>query len=129
MTTEITMLLIVLGLLFVLTFIQGIYTAKTYGFKKAGGTRENIPFPQPGFGGTIYRAIANLKEGLFYFVPLVLLTSILDVSNSYTIWGTQLYVIARLLHVPLYLVGSPVRGAAFGLAVLACGLLTYGLFQ
>ena len=127
MTTEITMLLIVLGLLFLLTFVQGAYTAKTYGIKKAGGTREDIPFPQPGFGGTLYRVIANLKEGLFYFVPLVLLTAILDVSNSYTVWGAQLYVIARVLHVPLYLAGSILRGAAFGLAVLGCGLLGYGL--
>ncbi|MGB1077529.1 MAG: MAPEG family protein, partial [Bdellovibrionales bacterium] len=108
--------------------VQGTYTAKTYGFKKAGGTREDIPFPQPGFGGTLYRAIANLKEGLFYFVPLVLLTAILDISNDYTVWGAQIYVIARFLHVPCYLMGAPLRGVTFGFATLGCVLLAYGLF-
>jgi uncharacterized MAPEG superfamily protein len=87
MTQEITMLLAVLLFLFVLTAIQVMLTMKQYGNIKALSGRDDIPHLQPGLGGRLHRAIANLKEGLHIFIPLVLLTAILGVSNGYTVLG------------------------------------------
>jgi uncharacterized MAPEG superfamily protein len=80
-------------------------TMKQYGNLNALAGRDDIPHQQPGLGGRLHRAIANLKEGLHIFTPLVLLTAILGVSNEYTVLGAQIYLVARILHTPLYLSG------------------------
>jgi uncharacterized MAPEG superfamily protein len=130
MTQEITMLLAVLGLLFVLTAIQVLITMKQYGNISALSGRDDIPHLQPGLGGRLHRAIANLKEGLHIFTPLVLLTAILGVSNSHTVLGAQIYLVARVLHAPLYLSGIVgLRTAAFAFGVLGLSLLAWGLFS
>jgi uncharacterized MAPEG superfamily protein len=128
MTQEITMLLAVLGLLFVLTAIQVLMTMKQYGNISALSGRDDIPHQQPGLGGRLHRAIANLKEGLHIFTPLVLLTAVLGVSNNYTVLGAQIYLVARVLHAPLYLTGIVgLRTAAFAFGVLGLSLLAWGL--
>lgn len=130
MTPEITMLLAVLGLLFVLTAIQVLMTMKQYGNISALSGRDDIPHLQPGLGGRMHRAIANLKESLHIFTPLVLLTAILGVSNGYTVLGAQIYLVARVLHAPLYLSGiAGLRTGAFAIGVIGLSLLAWGLFS
>jgi uncharacterized MAPEG superfamily protein len=129
MTQEITMLLAVLLFLFVLTAIQVLITMNQYGNISALSGRDDIPHLQPGLGGRLHRAIANLKEGLHIFTPLVLLTAILGISNEFTVLGAQLYLAARVLHAPLYLSGIVgLRTAAFAIGVLGLFLLAWGLF-
>ena len=130
MTQEITMLLAVLLFLFVLTNIQVMITMKQYGILSALSGRDNIPHLQPGLGGRLHRAIANLKEGLHMFTPLVLLTAILGISNDHTVLGAQIYLAARILHAPLYLSGiAGLRTAAYAFGVLGLALLAWGLFS
>lgn len=129
MTQEIMMLFAVLGLLFLLTCIQVVITMKNYGSVSALGGRDDIPYLQPGIGGRLHRAINNLKEGLHFFTPLVLLTAILRISNDNTILGAQFYFIARVLHAPLYLSGIvTLRTGAYSFGVLGLALLVWGLF-
>ncbi len=130
MTQEIIMLLAVLLFLFVLTAIQVMITMKQYGNISALSGRDDIPHLQPGLGGRLHRAIANLKEGLHIFTPLVLLTAILGVSNGYTVLGAQIYLVARILHAPLYLSGiAGLRTLAFAIGVLGLCLLAWGLLS
>ncbi len=130
MTQEITMLLAVLLFLFVLTAIQVMMTMKQYGNLSALAGRDDIPHLQPGLGGRLHRAIVSLKEGLHIFAPLVLLTAILGVSNDHTVLGAQIYLVARLLHAPLYLSGIPgLRTIAFAIGVLGLSLLAWGLLS
>jgi uncharacterized MAPEG superfamily protein len=129
MTQEITILLAVLLLLYSLTAIQVILKMKSNGTVTALGPRDNIPFPPPGLEGRIYRAIDNLKESLHFFVPLILLTAILGISNQYTLLGAQIYLAGRVLHVPLYLWGIPgLRTAAYGLATVGLFMIIWGIF-
>lgn len=124
------MLSAVLVLLFVLTAIQVLITMKKYGNINALSGRDDIPHLQPGLGGRLHRAIANLKEGLHIFTPLVLLTAILGISNEYTVLGAQIYLGARILHAPLYLSGiTGLRTLAFAIGVLGLSLLAWGLFS
>ena len=128
MSQEITMLLAVLLLLFVLTAIQVLITMKQYGNINALSGRDDIPYVQPGLGGRLHKAIANLKESLHIFTPLVLLTAILGISNGYTVLGAQIYLVARVLHAPLYLSGIVgLRTLAFAIGVFGLSLLSWGL--
>jgi uncharacterized MAPEG superfamily protein len=130
MTQEITILLFVLLLLFALTAIQVLLKMNSSGAVMALGPRDSIPFPPPGIEGRIYRIIENLKESLHFFIPLILLTAILEISNETTVLGAQLYLVGRVLHVPLYLWGIPgLRTAAFGLGTVAMFMIAWGLLK
>jgi uncharacterized MAPEG superfamily protein len=129
MTQEIGILLAILLFLFTLTGIQVLLTIKNNGSVTALGPRDGIPFPPPGMQGRLYRAISNLKEGLQFFIPLVLLTAILGISNESTVLGAQLFLAGRILHTPLYLSGIVgLRTAAFGLATIGLFMIAWGLF-
>ncbi|OUS31092.1 hypothetical protein A9Q99_04580 [Gammaproteobacteria bacterium 45_16_T64] len=79
--------------------------------------------------GRLQRAIDNLKESLHFFVPLILLTAILNISNDSTVLGAQIYLFARILHTPLYLSGIAVpRTIAYSIGVIGMVLISYGLF-
>ncbi|MFT5098541.1 MAG: putative MAPEG superfamily protein [Flavobacterium sp.] len=129
MTQEIIILLAVLLLLFMLTSVQVLLMMKNNGTVTALGPRDHIPFPPPGVEGRLYRSIANLKEGLHFFIPLILLTAILGISNEATVLGAQLFLVGRILHTPLYLSGIvSLRTAAFGLATVGLFMIVWGLF-
>ncbi len=130
MSVEITSLLLMLLLLVILMVIQGAVTIRNYGLTTGAGPRDDVPFPQPGLGGRVFRTIQNHKEGLLLFIPLVLLTAILEISNDCTVWGAQLFAGARFAYVPCYLLGIPwVRTGVFAAGMTGLVLLVYGLFQ
>lgn len=129
MTQEVLILLAVLLYLFILTNIQVIITMKNYGTNTALGGRDEIPYLQPGVGGRLHRAIANLKEGLHIFTPLILLCTMLGISNDSTVLGAQIYLVARILHTPFYLSGIvTLRTGAYALGVVGLVKLVTGLF-
>ncbi len=128
MTQEILILLAVLLLLFTLTSIQVVITMMNYGTVNSLGGRDEIPYLQPGLGGRLHRAIANLKEGLHLFTPIILLTAILGVSNDQTLLGAKLFLIARVLHAPLYISGIvSLRTLAYFLSIIGIVLIVSGL--
>jgi uncharacterized MAPEG superfamily protein len=130
MTQEITILLAVLLLFLALTAVQVLLKMKSNGPVSALGPRDSIPFPPPGLEGRIYRAIDNLKESLHFFVPLILLTAILGISNEYTLLGAQIYLVGRILHAPLYLWGiAGLRTAAYCLGTVGMFMIAWGLFK
>lgn len=129
MPVEIIILLFVLLWLCAQTFVEGVMIAKSYGIKTASEGRDDIPLVRPGMPGRLYRAIQNYKESLFYFIPLVLLTAIFEVSNAHTIFGAQIFLAARIVYVPLYIFSVPyLRGAAFTAGLIGCINVAYGLF-
>ena len=130
MSIELTILLVMLVYLFVQTFIESLMTNLNYGVKQASSGRDDIPLIQPGMRGRLYRAIQNYKENLFYFIPLVLLTAILDASNAQTVLGAKMFLISRLLYTPIYVLGvSYIRGPVFLIGLVGNILMAYGLFQ
>ncbi|MFQ6552680.1 MAPEG family protein [Aestuariibius insulae] len=130
MTAELTMMLAALFLLAVLTnVVQMSALVAGHGVGGMLRSRADIPVPKPGFAGRTDRAIDNLKENLFFFLPLCLLTAILGISNGWTAGGAQLFVAARVAHAVLYLIGVPgLRSAAFGVGTAGLVLMVIGLF-
>jgi uncharacterized MAPEG superfamily protein len=129
MTQEIIILLAVLLWLFTLTGVQVLLVMKKNGTVTALGPRDHIPFPPPGVEGRLYRSISNLKEGLHFFTPLILLAAILGISNQATVLGAQLFLAGRILHTPLYLSGIvSLRTAAFGIGTVGLFMIAWGLF-
>jgi len=54
-------------------------------------------------GARAERALANMKEAMIFFIPL----SLLGLSVEGAVLGAQIFVIARLVYVPIYILGVP----------------------
>ena len=126
MTTELWMLTASVGVLLGIILAQSFVTATSFGLRKVVGTREDIPFPQPGVGGRIYRALVNHMEAMLMFAPLVLIAHVQGVSTPLTEFGAQLFVGARALHAVVYLLGVPViRSLVFGAGLAGIGMIAF----
>ncbi len=128
MPVEVQMLFWVLLLLFALLLSQVLTIISTYGLFAGVGNREDFPAVKPGFGGRLDRSVQNLKENLLFFIPLVLLTVILNVSNPMTVLGAQLFAGGRVAHALIYMIGIPwLRTLAFMVAVAGIFIMAFGL--
>jgi uncharacterized MAPEG superfamily protein len=72
---------------------------------QALGPRDNPP-PQSPLGARAERALANLQEALPVFLTLALLNLVVGTAALATL-GATVFLIARVLYVPAYLMGIP----------------------
>lgn len=76
------------------------------------------------------RAHLNAIENLAVFAPLVLVGAIIEVSTKVTVLSAKIYVVARLAHYVIYVVGIPVvRTLAFLAGVCATLAIAIALLQ
>lgn len=53
------------------------------------------------------RAQKNMEESLFFFLPLALLAIITQKADGMAMTGALIYVIARAIYLPSYIIGVP----------------------
>jgi uncharacterized MAPEG superfamily protein len=94
-------------LLFILVLIQGAAAARAQGFMVMVGSRDDLPPPKR-FQARTKRLVDNHREGLILFAPLILAAAVLNISNSWTVLGAQIFFYSRLAHSIIYLAGWPV---------------------
>ncbi len=129
MTTE----LILLGWTLVLALFQIMLTAgfrsRETGLDYNMGARDTPAPPMGKITARLQRAQANLFETLPLFAAAVLAVHVGDKTGDLTLWGSLLYLGARVLYVPLYAAGVPlVRSLAWlasiaGLVMILAALL------
>jgi uncharacterized MAPEG superfamily protein len=129
MTTE----LILLGWTLVLALFQIMLTAgfrsRETGLHYNMGARDTPAPPMGRITARLQRAQANLFETLPLFAAAVLATHMSGQTGELTLWGSMLYLGARVLYVPLYAAGVPlVRSLAWvasivGLVMVLAALL------
>jgi uncharacterized MAPEG superfamily protein len=73
---------------------------------QALGPRDNVP-PQSPLGARSERALGNLQEALPVFLALALLNLIVGTAADLATLGATVFLVARVLYVPAYLVGIP----------------------
>ena len=118
MTTE----LMLLGWTVVLALAQILLTAglrtQETGLAYNMGPRDT-PAPPPGkLTARMQRAQANLFETLPLFAAAVLVAHAGGREGQLTLLGSQLYLAARVVYVPLYAAGIPVaRSLAWGVSL------------
>ncbi len=113
MTIELQMLVLVSLLSVALAFPPLIALVLHRGLRYAAGNRDER-LSLPPWGARAERAQWNLIANLPAFAVLVLVATVLGVSNEATAWGAQLFFWARLAHAVIYIAGVPyVRAVAF----------------
>ncbi len=129
MSAEMTSLLGFLAMFAALLLAQPLVLAKARGIQYVISNRDDPPDAAHPSVGRLARAVNNSIEAAVLFVPLVLATEILGVSNTLTQYGAIVFVVARLAYVVLYTLGivgfrSLVWNAGLAtLVAMAAGLL------
>lgn len=128
LSTELTML----ALAVVLGLFQLMIAARA-GNSQRGlawnvGARDQPPPAVGKVAGRLERASRNFMETFPFFAVTVILCALAGRHNWATIWGSQLYLAARILYVPLYGFGVPgLRTLVWLVATLSIILLLVAL--
>ncbi len=121
MSVEMTLLVWAVALTFVQVVISAAGANLQVGLPALAGNRESVP-PLEGWAGRAQRAHRNMLENLVLFVALVLVAQIAGKTNAVTALGAEVFFWARVVYVPVYLIGIAwVRTAVWGVSVV--GLL------
>lgn len=107
MTTELRVLgySIFLGLAYV--FVAALLSTHQRGLGWNAGNRDGEPRPLSGVAARAARANANFLETFPFFAAAVLAVVLVRQQTPHTALGAQLYFWARLLYLPVYLIGVP----------------------
>lgn len=108
MTIELTLLAWTLVLALVQIGLAGTLRTQETGTAYNVGPRDEPGPPKRPVTGRMQRAQANLFETLPLFIAAVLIAHVADRDGALTLWGCWLYLIARIVYVPLYAFGIPV---------------------
>lgn len=130
MTPEMISLLVFLATFAALLLAQPLVLARAKGVAYVTGNRADPAEADVPVSGRLTRTVRNSMEAAILFVPLVLATEVLGISNTLTQWGAIVFVAARVVYSLLYPLGivglrSLVWNAGFAaLAAMALGLLS-----
>jgi uncharacterized MAPEG superfamily protein len=128
MSIEILSAAAIAGVLLLLTLIQGTRNVLVLGLPTAAGNQHDIA-PWTGANDRLNRAIRNLIEAVAIFVPLAVAVEVMGLTNSTTALGAEIFLISRVIHAAVYVLGVPwVRttawtGGVIGILMVASPLL------
>ena len=112
----------ILGWTLVLAVVQFLLAAaartQETGLTYNAGPRDE-PGPPPGIlTGRLRRAQANLYETLPLFAAAILIAHVGGREGVLTLWGAWLYLLARIVYLPVYALGIPmVRSIVWGVSL------------
>ena len=96
------------GLLVIVTILLNVLTAmKQVGLMTLGGARDDMA-PLTGIAARVSRTLDNSVVAMALFAPAVLILAAKDGFTSSTLLAAQIFIIARVLFVPIYIFAIPV---------------------
>ncbi|TAN04597.1 MAG: hypothetical protein EPN36_08235 [Rhodanobacteraceae bacterium] len=96
---------IVLGLVYVLA--AAALGTWQRGLKWNVGNRDGDPKPLAGMAARAARANRNFLETFAFFAAATLAVLLAHKSNTWSVMGAQIYFWARVIYLPVYIVGIP----------------------
>lgn len=126
MTFELTMLAAGCALGLIHIVLASHAASLQRGYRWTAGARDAPPPQLTGVAGRLARASANFAETFPFFVAAVLLAHVAGAHDWRTIWGSGLYVAARLAYLPFYAAGVfLVRSLVWNVAIAGIVLLIW----
>lgn len=126
MTTELTLLAWTLVLALVqIMLVANLRTAETGIQYNASARDGEAPPPRP-VTARLQRAQANLFETLPLFAGAVLIAHVSGSEGDLTLWGCWMYLVARIVYIPLYAAGIPYVRSLVWLVSLAGLVMVLG---
>jgi uncharacterized MAPEG superfamily protein len=109
-------------------------SAASFAFKAQVGNAYTVgprdeDIQPTGIAGRLHRAQRNFAETFALFAALVLVAHVSGRTGAMSHWGAALYLVGRVLFLPLYALGVPwLRTFAWNLATLGLVLVGVQLF-
>ena len=109
-------------------------SAASFTFKAQTGNKYGVgprdeDLKPTGMAGRMYRAQWNFMETYAFFLVFVMLVFVTDSAGQLSYWGAWMYLIGRLLFLPLYAIGIPwLRTISWQIATLGLVLVGAQLF-
>ena len=95
----------------------------------AMGNREALP-DNSGFAARTERAAKNMLENMVLFTALALVASVGGVADAHVELGARLFFWARLVYIPIYMIGIPVaRTAVWAISIIGMGMIFAAIVQ
>jgi uncharacterized MAPEG superfamily protein len=111
-------------LLFVHIFTAAGFVAQLRGFAYNAGPRDDGQPPLGKYPGRAVRAADNFKETYPAFIALALALLVASKTGGAGTLGAELWFAARVVYLPLYLLGVPwLRSVAFGVSLAGLVLM------
>jgi uncharacterized MAPEG superfamily protein len=107
MTTELHILAWALVLALIQVLLPSVIRSRETGLGHNGGPRDDPGPPVGKLTGRLMRAQSNLFETLPVFAVTILIAHLAGREGTLTLWGAWLYIIARVVYLPLYAAGVP----------------------
>lgn len=124
MTPELTVLAWTLVLAIAQIALPAAFRTRETGVAYNAGPRDTEGPPVGIMTGRLLRAQKNLFETLPLFIAAVLILHVAGIHTQVTSWATLVYLMARVVYVPLYAFGIPyARSAVWMISMLALVLL------
>jgi uncharacterized MAPEG superfamily protein len=102
---------------------------KPSGLMAAMGNREKDA-PCDGFPARTERAARNMLENMVLFSALALVASVGGVADPHVELGARIFYWARLVYIPIYMIGIPVaRTAVWAISVIGMGMIFVAIVQ
>ena len=100
------------------------------GYRWTASARDEPVPALTGTAGRLERALNNYLETFPLFAALVLAAKVAGVHDALTVWGSFLFLGARVVYLPLYVLGVPlVRSLVWNVAALGMLLLVIALLR
>jgi uncharacterized MAPEG superfamily protein len=107
MTIELTLLAWTLVLALIQVLLPALLRNRETGIPYNTSARDQPGAPVGKITGRLMRAQSNLFETLPVFAAAILIAHVAGRDGPQTQWGAWLYLIARIVYVPLYAAGVP----------------------
>jgi uncharacterized MAPEG superfamily protein len=107
MTTELHILAWTLVLALIQVLLPSVVRSRETGLGYNGGSRDQPGPPVGKLTGRLMRAQNNLFETLPVFAVAILIAHIAGREGTLTLWGAWMYIVARVVYLPLYAAGIP----------------------
>ncbi|MCJ8520212.1 putative MAPEG superfamily protein [Pseudorhizobium tarimense] len=128
-TYLLTLLSLSVVLLLVHIGLQGMLATKELGSAWNAGPRDEGREPQSAQAGRAARASKNFQETYPAFVGLLLGLAFAGDTSGIGLIGASLWLVARVIYIPLYLSGIPyIRSLVWLVSIVALLMMMFGLF-
>lgn len=128
-TYLLTLLCLSVVLLLVHILLQGNFATKERGTAWNAGPRDGDNQPQGVLAGRSARASQNYRETYPAFLGLLLAMILTGDTSGWGLFGGTVWLVARIVYIPLYLKGIPyIRSLVWLVSLLGLLVMMIGLF-
>jgi uncharacterized MAPEG superfamily protein len=128
LTTELALLMWSLPVYGLYLGAQSLIYRWRFGIEFAASARDETPKPEGDLLGRAERALKNFQETWLVFVILALVAHLGDPGDAVVFWGAVIYLVARVMYLPLYLWGVyMIRSLVWNVATIGLAIMFFGI--